>query len=404
MATSSLVLGIVLMLVGRAWPGRGGKWCRRCLSDLAGLASQGDGQRCAGCDADLDRPRATRSTRRNERVVLAGGIIVLVSVGVILVSPHWAAWWIALEPYARLIIGLVIGVTMVAVGRAWPSRGGQMLCRRCQYDVRGLPRHGDGWRCPECGADLDRPRATRSTRRIEQLVLAGGVIVLVSVVAFFISPRWSAWWIAHKPHAWLIAGAEPDGSRGDRNDYLELKRRLCEQTPDPAELQAFLAVAKRPIDSETGLVDGRWFEIMVMLNQTGVVSDEDLVAWLDIQPPQIRMHDPRPIDHRGRIMVPITVHHQQRLNRRSLPWVDVEIFGQGRDGTIGDLHSYCSWDPGMAWIEKTDVRGVTQDVARPTYDFDITIRYTVNDFVVGEFIFTRSVIVPESFEPTPGQP
>lgn len=76
----------------------------------------------------------------------------------------------------------VLGVVLLALGvRGW-RRGSFPGCRRCGFDLSGR-REGDAEsdrHCPECGADLSKPRAMArgARRRRPAVALAGGLLVL----------------------------------------------------------------------------------------------------------------------------------------------------------------------------------------------------------------------------------
>ncbi|MCH8507522.1 MAG: hypothetical protein LAT64_01950 [Phycisphaerales bacterium] len=80
---------------------------------------------------------------------------------------HWIG--LALLLAAVIIFSLALRGRVVARGR---------FCRKCRFDLQGLDRPT----CPECGGDLDRPKATRpSIRRASRLGLAAsGVLILLA--------------------------------------------------------------------------------------------------------------------------------------------------------------------------------------------------------------------------------
>src|SRR4051794_6849027 len=79
-----------------------------------------------------------------------------------------------------ILFGFVTGAVLVYRGLRGTRVGNQPVCRRCQYDLRGLP--AEARVCPECGAALTDPRAIvvgrRSRRRMA--VVAGMVLWLLS--------------------------------------------------------------------------------------------------------------------------------------------------------------------------------------------------------------------------------
>src|SRR4051812_25169022 len=85
------------------------------------------------------------------------------------------------------VIAVPMSVFLAGAVLAWVGwRGGRVgdhpACRRCGFDLFGRP---EGSRvCPECGTDLERPRATVAgvrTRR-PSLLLAGAAVALAGGV------------------------------------------------------------------------------------------------------------------------------------------------------------------------------------------------------------------------------
>jgi hypothetical protein len=73
---------------------------------------------------------------------------------------------------------LVLGVGLLVVARRGRRAGDHPVCRRCGFDLFGLPT--DSQRCSECGADLTRRRAVLAgTQGRRWLPLAGGAVLLL---------------------------------------------------------------------------------------------------------------------------------------------------------------------------------------------------------------------------------
>lgn len=79
------------------------------------------------------------------------------------------------------VLGLALGVTLIALGRRGRRVNDHPICRRCRFDLVGLPTHRPT--CPECGASLARRRAVMmGERRPRMQLTAAGVLVVMLVV------------------------------------------------------------------------------------------------------------------------------------------------------------------------------------------------------------------------------
>ena len=114
---------------------------------------------------------------------------------------NYTAWMIA-----SLLLALA-GAAITWLG--WRGRrvGDHPICRRCGFDLFGLPEGATT--CSECGADLSAPRAVRiGHRRKLGRVLAAGILLLlfaVSLTTLIGVARWGDFEInAYKP-VWLLA-------------------------------------------------------------------------------------------------------------------------------------------------------------------------------------------------------
>ena len=109
-----------------------------------------------------------------------------------------------------------------------PRRGAEMHCRRCGFSLAGLT---EPERCPECGAALDRKRATvRGERRPRRRLMLTGLGLVVLSSAFVLVDRASVTGFMpvreYKP-AWLLMAEAY--TLGDRRASLatdEIVRRI----------------------------------------------------------------------------------------------------------------------------------------------------------------------------------
>lgn len=95
---------------------------------------------------------------------------------IVFLEPLWDA--LRWAPHVLAVAGgILIGVALAG------TRGWEPTCRRCRHDLRGARDP----RCPECGSDLDRPKAVQTGRwrlRVTPLVL-GLVVVAASLLPSF---------------------------------------------------------------------------------------------------------------------------------------------------------------------------------------------------------------------------
>ena len=80
-----------------------------------------------------------------------------------------------------VILPLLLGLALLWLGLRGRRVSDHPMCRKCGFDLFGRPETSD--RCPECGADLTRPRAILAGIRIRRggLVLGGMALLAVAV-------------------------------------------------------------------------------------------------------------------------------------------------------------------------------------------------------------------------------
>ncbi|HYE18153.1 MAG TPA: hypothetical protein VEA69_06900 [Tepidisphaeraceae bacterium] len=133
---------------------------------------------------------------------------------------------------AGLAAANVAGAVIAAVWlrRAWRGRrvGDHPVCRRCEYDLYGVPGVAV---CPECGADVGGPGAVvagGARRRRPRVALAAAVALVGLVVGLVLTWREAgrAWEVdANRPTWWLV-GRLADARPAERDRaFAELARR-----------------------------------------------------------------------------------------------------------------------------------------------------------------------------------
>lgn len=144
-----------------------------------------------------------------------------------------------------VVVGLCLAVARIA--RRGRRVDDHPTCRRCRFDLTGLPATSD--RCPECGADLAARRAivvgTRAPR--PRLFFAAVVAALLALgVGGLVTIRHARTvdWAAAKPAWWLLRDARSD-DRPTRDAALdELSRRASDgwsPSLDADDAQAYIA-------------------------------------------------------------------------------------------------------------------------------------------------------------------
>lgn len=137
---------------------------------------------------------------------------------------------IQIEIAIAAVLGLV-GFRQLDLGLRTRRVGSEPHCRKCEYDLRGLP--ADAERCPECGADLNakHARVMGVPKRRTALAWRGLILLLIaSVPAVHLIQRISAnGWLRVEP-VWMLRWALGSGDSetrtvADRELWRRLSRR-----------------------------------------------------------------------------------------------------------------------------------------------------------------------------------
>jgi hypothetical protein len=129
---------------------------------------------------------------------------------------------------------LPVAVAIASVGLlVWGRRGRRVndhpLCRRCSFDLVGLP--DGGTRCSECGADLSRRRALRhGVRQPRRRAVVAALLMLIPAVACLAFHAWSAAtevpFVRREPVWWLISDTTSQDAATRDDAFDELLGRL----------------------------------------------------------------------------------------------------------------------------------------------------------------------------------
>jgi hypothetical protein len=208
-------------------------------------------------------------------------------------------------PIAASVVMLLVGVVMLFV--AWRGRrvDDHPLCRRCGFDLIGLPK--DGKKCSECGADLGRRRAIRLGHRERRWGwVALGAFLVVEMGGWLFSHAWpeikSYDYARHKPVWWLVRDAKGEhAARRDRAvellvGWLKNRELTNEQRSEVVDL--LLAVQKDP--GRTW--NPRWGLMLEELQDTARLTPQQFETYLRqaagfqlITRQNVRRGDPLPI-------------------------------------------------------------------------------------------------------------
>jgi hypothetical protein len=171
-----------------------------------------------------------------------------------------------------LLLGGVAGVLLV-VGIIGRRVDDHPRCRRCRFDLSGLP--ATSKLCSECGADIRLAGATlRGTRVVRRRAIAAAVPLLILAVCAGIGINWLGshpnWLEEHKSVSQLIS--ELGRPQTQQKSMAELERRLSLGSLAANDIDRIsdLSLANRSMP--TGFWDDMWGEWLVHAQQAGRLS------------------------------------------------------------------------------------------------------------------------------------
>ncbi len=167
------------------------------------------------------------------------------------------------------LLFLSAAAALAGAGLLWRGIRGRRvddhpLCRRCGFDLTGLPAGGGGsGRCPECGTDVAAARAVViGHRRRRRGLIALGLALLVPAVLI---GGGAAWWSAsgfdptpYKPVWLLMRQADAAPSPGADAARDELFRRLAAGKLAVPQVRSLTSVAVKRVAASPAAWPGRW--------------------------------------------------------------------------------------------------------------------------------------------------
>lgn len=184
-----------------------------------------------------------------------------------------------------LILGAIInciGSAMFVLGLWRMRRGRDPHCARCHHNLTGLVASD---RCPECGADLTRDRATRlgAPYRRWRLVIAGTIVLAIGIGTIIVggyarsNPATVVKWL---PDWAVLMNARSTGEY-QAPARTELVRRLIAGSLSSGSLTGAVDHALTFQADLSTPWDAYWGEFIETARQAGRVEDEVWAQYLD---------------------------------------------------------------------------------------------------------------------------
>jgi hypothetical protein len=221
------------------------------------------------------------------------------------------------------IVPTIAAIALLIVGIRGRRVDGHPLCRRCGFDLIGLPPTSVA--CSECGADLRAARATRTGHRVRR----GGMIV-ISLTLLIPSVVWlgaigyamtaDVQWAQHKPVWWLLRDAQTDPA-----SMSELLTRLGAGKLSRSDIDAAVARALAMQADRTVPWNGGWGDVVEQSRIAGAVSEADWARY-------------------ARQAVVLSMRARPRVARGDAIWVEV---------TLDELRVGRKWTPDVYGVEKS---------------------------------------------------
>ena len=208
-----------------------------------------------------------------------------------------------LAALAGCVLTSILGVAILRRGRRGRRVDDHPLCRRCGFDLTGLP--AASMNCPECGAPVAAPKSrVIGHRRPIRVLIFGGLAVLLVGLAGSGYGTWTGGkrvaWVRYEPFGWVMTHA---GSRdGAVRDPAvgELSRRLKAGALGASQVAALAGAALAAQGDRAAAWPAPWADLLADLVNAGRLSDAQVDQYVRqaVRPTLTA----RPVVRRGRWM------------------------------------------------------------------------------------------------------
>ncbi len=180
-------------------------------------------------------------------------------------------------------LGLLIGVTLIALGLRGRRINDHPICRGCGFDLVGVVPAKSV--CPECGRDATGPGAIRQgqRRRRPGLIVLGVAIVALSASSSLIRTSGVAPAVAVVlPGSWLVHLGEilpPAWSRAFSSEYMD---RFALGTLDNSAIAAGARASIRSLARDRTAWEAQTADLVVQAFEKGLISDTEAAEFLGL--------------------------------------------------------------------------------------------------------------------------
>lgn len=171
-----------------------------------------------------------------------------------------------------------IGLLLLKFGWFPRRRGDEPRCRRCGYDLTA----NQSGQCPECGADVSKPKNVVHGVRRRRMVLAalGSFALLLAIVCLTPQARRaiaSVDWYAWRPTNWVIADLRSTASPVDGlRAIVELERRRAENKLSDEQKRRIVESLLAALADGIAAVPNEFVEYLTRRANAGELTDEQL--------------------------------------------------------------------------------------------------------------------------------
>lgn len=166
----------------------------------------------------------------------------------------------------------LLGAFLVFQGIRGKPVPGTTVCRRCRFDLSGLPAAST---CPECGTPLSAPAAIVPRRSRSRLRIAAGSLLLVPLLLAAVLASASLTNLklnAYKP-VWLLRAEAHGVSSSSTNAIAELLRRYRAGDFTVSDVKPIVQQALPRAETDPATWNIAWSDLIALARVDGLVTD-----------------------------------------------------------------------------------------------------------------------------------